>query len=199
MDRRQAQVEIFSHIPKLITQEHNQILMRPVEMQELEVVVKQMARDTAPGPDGFTTNFFQEGWAWLKDDLLTIVENSRKTGGILKAFNATFLALIPKENGTEDPGKFRPIALCNVIYKIITKVIANRLKPILPLLISPEQAGFVEGRQILDGIILVHETIHSLKQSKTPGMLLKLDLSKAYDKLNWNFLEGILRSFGFEE
>ena len=113
--------------------------------------------------------------------------------------NATFLTLIPKEIGSEDPGKFRPIALCNVIYKIITKVIANRLRPLLPILISPEQAGFVEGRQILDGIILVHEVIHSLKQDKTPGMLLKLDLSKAYDKLNWDFLKGILRSFGFEE
>ena len=122
-----------------------------------------MARDKSPGSDGFTTNFFQEGWEWLKDELLAIVESSRKTGRILKAFNATFLTLIPKEQGTEDPGKFRPIALCNVIYKIITKVIANRLRPLLPVLISPEQAGFVEGRQILDGIILVHEAIHSLK------------------------------------
>ena len=86
--------------------------------------------------------------------------------------------------GTEDPRKLRPIALCNVIYKIISKVIANRLKPLLSFIISPEQAGFVEGRQILDGIILVHETIHSLKTTKTPSMLLKLDLSKAYDKLN---------------
>ena len=69
-------------------------------MQELEVAVKQMARDKAPGPDGFTTNFFQEGWEWLKDELLTIVENSRRTRGILKAFNATFLTLIPKEQSS---------------------------------------------------------------------------------------------------
>ena len=188
VDRRQAQSEIFRHIPRIITQEHNQILMRPVEMPELEEVVKQMARDKSPGPDGFTTNFFQEGWEWLKEELLDIVESSRKTRGILKSLNATFLALIPKEHGTEDPRKFRPIALCNVIYKIITKIIANRLRPLLPILISPEQAGFVEGRQILDGIILVHEAIHSLKQNKSAGMLLKLDLSKSYDKLNWDFL-----------
>ena len=103
---------------------------------------------------------------------------------MLKALNATFLALIPKENGTEDPGKLRLIALCNVIYKIISKVIANRLRPLLPFLIYPEQVGFVEGRQIMDGIILVHETIHLVKNGKFQGMLLKLDLSKDYDKLN---------------
>ena len=95
------------------------------------------------------------------------------------------------------PQNLIPIALCNVIYKIISKVIANRLWPLLPFLISPEQAEFVVGRQILDGIILVHETIHSVKIGKILGMLLKLDLSKAYDKLNWKFLAGVLQAFGF--
>jgi len=65
------------------------------------------------------------------------------------------------------------------------------------LLIAPEQSGFVEGRQILDGIILIHEVVHSLKHSNTPGMLVKLDLSKAYDKLNWDFMRSMLRAFGF--
>ena len=127
------------------------------------------------------------------------MEDSRRSGTILISLNSTLLTVIPKESRTEDPSKLRPIALCNVIYKIISKVISNHLKPLLPLIISLEQAGFVEGRQILDGIILVHETIHSLKASRTPGMHLKLDLSKAYDKLNWQFLAGILKAFGFVE
>ena len=76
---------------------------------------------------------------------------------------------------------------------------ANRLKPLLPLLISPEQSGYVEGRQILDGIILAHEVVHSLKSTKNPGMILKLDLSKAFDKLSWFFIEKILLSFGFSQ
>lgn len=137
VDKRQAQAEVLGHIPRIITPKHNQILMRPIDMIKLEEAVRKMAKDKAPGLDGFTTNFFQEGWEWLKDDILDIVENSRKTGGILKAFNATFLTLIPKENGTEGPGKFQPIALCNVIYKIITKVIVNCLRPLLSILISP--------------------------------------------------------------
>ena len=93
----------------------------------------------------------------LKTDVWNIVEKSRLSRRILPTLNATFLTMIPKNEGVDSLNKFRPISLCNVIYKIITKVIANRLKPLFPSLISPEQSGFVEGRQILDGIILVHE------------------------------------------
>ena len=91
--------------------------------------------------------------------------------------------MVPKEDSVASPNKYIPIALCNVIYKIISKVIANRMKKLLPLIISLEKTGYVEGRQILDGIILTHEVIHSLKNNKEPGMLLKIDLSKAFDKL----------------
>ena len=105
-----------------------------------------MALGKAPALDGFTSNFFHFFWDLVKEDVLNIVEESRTKKGVLKAFNATFLTLIPKEVGADTPDKFRPIALSNVIYKIISKVIANRLKPLLPLLISPEQSGFVEGR-----------------------------------------------------
>ena len=90
-----------------------------------------------------------------------------------------FLSLVPKESGADSPDEFRPIALCNVIYKIISKVIANRLKMLLPSLICPKQYGFVEEFQILDGVILVHEVLHSLQSSRQLGMLIKLDITKA--------------------
>jgi len=76
--------------------------------------------------------------------------------------NATFIALIPKEDQPSTPDKYRPIALCNIIYKIVSKIITSKLKLLLPLIISPEQSGYVEGRQIMDSIILTHEIIHSL-------------------------------------
>jgi len=81
------------------------------------------------------------------------VEDSRRGKTILKALNTTFISLIPKQDVAQTPDRFRPIALCNVVYKIISKVVANRLKPLLPTLVSVEQSGYVEGRQILDNII----------------------------------------------
>ena len=81
-----------------------------------------MAQEKAPGPDGFTSNFFHFFWDMIKEEVLAIVEESRKSRGVLKSFNTTFLSLIPKGEGANTPGKFRPIALCNVIYKIVSKV-----------------------------------------------------------------------------
>ena len=107
--------------------------------------------------------------------------------------------MIPKREGADATGQFRPIALCNVIYKIISKVIANMLKTILHFMISLEKYRFVEGRQLLDGIILVHEVIQSLNITNKLGMLIKLDLAKAYDKISWKFMKEILRDFGFNE
>ena len=128
-----------------------------------------------------------------------MVEESWRNGRVLKEFNSTFLTLIPKDQGVDSPSMFRPISLCNVILKIIMKVLANRLKPLLLGLISPEQTGFVEGRKILYGIILTHEMIHSLKKMKMLSMLLKVDLAKAYDKVNSRFLKAILLAFGFKQ
>jgi len=95
------------------------------------------------------------------------------------------------------PNQYRPIVRCNVIYKIIAKVIAMHLKPIMSYIISQEQGGYVEGRKIMDSVILSHEIIHSLKTTSNPGMLIKLDLSKSFDKINWQYMRSLLEAFGF--
>ncbi len=114
---------------------------------------------------------------------------------MLKSLNSTFLALIPKKEGADKLDQFRPIALCNVVFKIITKLIAERLKPFLSSLISTEQGGFVEGRQILDGVVIASEAIHSMANSKEKAMFIKLDMAKAYDRVSWDFLHKILLKF----
>jgi len=159
--------------------------------------VYQLKAGKAPGPDGFTSNFLHNFWDLIKLEVWQVVEESRTLRWMYPGLNATFIALIPKAEESNTPDKYRPIALCNIIYKIISKVIATRLKPLLPLIISSEQSGYVEGRQITDGIILTHEIIHSLKQSKKPGMMLKIDLSKAFDSLSWVYIQKILTAFGF--
>lgn len=165
MDRRHAIEKIIQNVRKIITEEHNELLLHPIMPQEVDAAMHQLEGKTA-GLDGFTTMFFHTFWELIKEEVWLVVEESRTLHWLLPSLNSTFIALVPKEENTRNLDKFRPIALCNVIYKVISKVIANRLKLLLPQLISPEQLGYVEGRQILDGIILMHEIIHSLKHSK---------------------------------
>eukprot|EP00253_Pinus_taeda_P013020 PITA_13020 len=188
---------VTQHIPKLITEDQNQNLLKQVTMQEVEEAMAQLKDGKAPGPDGFTANFFHEFWDLISSEVWDLVEESRSMHWVLPSLNSTFIALVPKSEEANTPEKFWPIALCNVIYKLISKVVANRLKPLLPLLILPEQTGYVEGRQIMDGIILSNEVIHSLKIFKNPGMIMKLDLSKAFDKLSWEYIKQMLLAFGF--
>ena len=117
-----------------------------------------------------------------------------KVGGCT---NSTFLALIPKEANPSSFDRFRPISLCNSSYKILSKLLDNRLKPLLEKLISPPQGGFVKGRHILDNVIQVQEAMHSIFHQKEKGMLIKLDMANAFDRVKHSFIFSVLHSFVF--
>lgn len=120
----------------------------------------------APGRDGFTVEFYQAGSHFLGQDILEVVEESRRHQKVWPGLNSTLLSIIPKSAHSETAQGFRPIALCNVIYKIIATLMAKILKPILSSIISLEQTGFVEGIQIIDVLLVSQEVVHSLKQKK---------------------------------
>jgi hypothetical protein len=147
-DRSEAIQKITQHIPRLVTKKQNIFLNTSITTEEVDQALQEMPSGKAPGPDGFTVEFFKACWEIVQQDVYMVVEGFRRSDSILKALNATMITLISKI-----PDWYRPILLCNVIYKIISKVRTNRLKPLLPSLISQEQAGFVEGRQIMDNII----------------------------------------------
>eukprot|EP00253_Pinus_taeda_P034910 PITA_34910 len=197
-DREHFIKDLTRHIPRLVSREDNLNLNRPVTEEEVSEVLKQMKNGKAPGPDGFNVDFFKACWNIVKQDILNVVEDSKKDKTILKALNTTFISLIPKQELAQTPDRFRPISLCNVVYKIISKVVANRLKPLLPTLVSVEQSGYVEGRQILNNIIQAHEVVHSLTINRKAGMIMQLDIAKYYDKLNWTYIKKILSAFGFD-
>eukprot|EP00253_Pinus_taeda_P007501 PITA_07501 len=167
-------------------------------VEEVSEVINEMHNGKALGPDGFNMDFFKACWNIVKQDILNVVEDSRLNRTILKVLNSSFISLIPKEDNAQTPNKFGPIALCNVIYKIISKVVANRLKPLLPSLVYVGQSSYVQGKQILNNIIQVHEVVHSLTSNRKVGMIMQLDLAKAYDKLNWTYIRRVLIAFGFD-
>jgi len=189
----------LSEIPNLINEEDNQLLNNPVSIREIKKALFNMDLDKAPGPDGFTARFYISCWDIIKRDLYRMIkkaQNCTKLGG---STNSSFLALIPKEKGAKNFNRFRPISLCNTGYKIITKIMANRLKKILPKLIPENQGGFLRGRQILDNIILVQEAIHTSYRKKEKGMVVKLDLASAFDRVKHDFLLAAMRNFGFNQ
>ena len=118
-------------------------------------------------------------------------------GRFVRSLNAMFLVLIPKKGGADDLRDFRPISLVGGIYKLLAEVLANRLKKVINRVVSPAQNSFVEGRQILDVALIANETIDSMLKRNERGVLCKLDLEKAYDHLNWNFLLTVMRKMGF--
>lgn len=126
-------------------------------------------------------------------------KNFKKKGCFVREINHTIFTLIPKKSDCDSMSDYRPISLCNILYKIIAKALATRLKKLLPKLISENQNGFTPGREIADSIILVVEVIHSLHKDKLSGMLLRLDVSKAYDRVVWDFLLHVLKRFGFPQ
>jgi hypothetical protein len=119
-----------------------------------------MHPDKAPSPDGFTARFYQNSWDVIKSDLTKIIRKYQCYARIGEVMNSSFLALIQKERGVTSFDRFRPISLCNTSYKILTKIIANRLKNIFPAIILENQGGFIKGRHIMDNIILVQEALH---------------------------------------
>jgi hypothetical protein len=158
-----------------------------------------MNLDKALGPIGFLAHFYQKCWGIIKNDLIRMIQFVQRINKIGGSTNSTFLALIPKETNPSSFTRFIPISLCNVSYKIISKIIANRLKPFLPSLISPNQGRFVEKRKMVDNIILVQEAIHSSQLRGDKGMAIKIDMANAFDQVRHRFLLAVLTRFDFNE
>ena len=135
-------------------------------------------------------------------DVTNAILDFLQSGQMLKSIKYTHIALIPKVPAPDSMTQFLPINLCNVLYKIISKVLANHLKPILNHVISGSQSAFVPSRLITDNILVAFEALHYLKtkrKGRSTHMAVKLDMSKAYDKVEWNFLRNMMLKLGFND
>ncbi|KAL0288910.1 UNVERIFIED_CONTAM: Retrovirus-related Pol polyprotein from type-2 retrotransposable element R2DM [Sesamum angustifolium] len=182
----------------ILTEEEAYALIRPVTVDDVKTAMFDIEEDKAPGPDGFSSGFYKAAWPIVGEEISKAIMDFFTTGRLLKQVNATVLTLIPKVRTPHSVSDFRPISCCNVIYKVISKILVCRFREILDLLISPSQNAFVPGRLISDNVLLAQELFSGYNQCRLPPRCaLKVDLRKAYDTVEWDFLFATLRLFGF--
>lgn len=187
-------------IPLLVTNEVNAMLTMLPSHQEIKVAVFSLNKDSAPGPDGFGAFFFQHFWDIVKNEVIAAVLQFFTSGWILPGYNSNIIALIPKVPNAISVDQYRPIAMANFKFKIISKILADRLAQIMPSIISKEQMGFIHGRDIKDCICTASEAANLLHNKTFGGNLaLKIDITKAFDTMEWPFLLQVLKQFGFND
>ena len=158
--------EYLNAVAHWITPDMHQILSSKFIADEIKATLFQMRPMKASRPNGMNALFYQKFWHIVGDKVVSAVLDYLNSSVILPDINHTNIVLIPKVKNPKKMSDFRPISLCNVIYKIISKVLANRLKQILPTIISLTQSAFVPGRLITDNILLAYETLHTMHSRK---------------------------------
>lgn len=190
--------EIFEAVTTWVPQMTQHFLSLAFTREEVENTIKAMGPTKAPGPDGMSTLFYQRYWHIIGFDICQLCLGVLNGSGV-----ATFnhlITVIPKVNSPSWVIEFRSISLCNVLCKIISKVLAKRLKKAMPYVISEYQSVFIPNCMILDNVLVAFETVHCLKRKGKMGrrkIILKLDMAKAYDRVQWAFLEHIMRTIDF--
>ena len=179
---------------------HKEMLNKPFTPEEVKIAAFQIRPFKAPGIDGKPGMFYQKYWNIIGNLTTASTLSCLNSGCILKELNKTLITLIPKMDCPRNVSQYRPISLCNVAYKIIVKIIVNRLQPIMGDLISPYQTAFIKGRSISNNIIVSSEVMSTIgKRKSRRGFLeaLKLDMDKAYDRISWNFIKVVMDCMGF--
>ncbi|KAK9289093.1 hypothetical protein L1049_017564 [Liquidambar formosana] len=191
---------VDSIIPQMVTEEENILLTSVPSAEEIRAAIFSMDPHSSPGPDGFNGFFFQTCWEIVSSDVIKAVTIFFEKGFFIPNFNSSFMVLIPKVPNADSLGQFRPIVMANFIFKIIPKILADRLAPIAHWIISPNQTAFIKGRKITENIGLASECLNLLDHKSYGGNVgLKLDIAKTFDTLSWSFLLQVLSKFGFND
>lgn len=168
-----------------------------VRPKEIKSTLWSMKPHKAPGPNRLHAGFFQRFWHTVGGSITKEVLRAFPDRNIPDYLNKIHIVLIPEMQGPEAIVNYRPISLCNLVYKIISKIIVARIRPFLDRLICLYEAAFVRGRRGVDNFIIVQELIHSIGRTKGKNglMVIKIDLEKAYDKIEWSFIREMIFSF----
>ncbi|GLU05147.1 hypothetical protein SLE2022_222630 [Rubroshorea leprosula] len=172
-------------------------LERPFTIEEIEEGLRSCDGSKAPGPDGFNFNFIKFAWSTMKDDFVNFLQEFHRHGRLVKGLNSSFLTLIPKKLNPVQFKEYRPISLIGCLYKLLAKVLANRLKKVMANIISDSQSAFVGGRQLVDSVLILNEAVDEVKRRKQESFIFKADFEKAYDCVDWDFLDWMMDRMGF--
>ncbi|GMI95786.1 hypothetical protein HRI_003247900 [Hibiscus trionum] len=178
----------------------NESLMRDFISEEILLAFRDIDLRKAPGIDGLPSGFFRQHWDTLSADVTQLCLDLLHGSADMASVNQIIIVLIPKIKDPTTMRHLRPICLCSVIYKIVAKVLVNRMKHTIPFCINTNQEAFVQGRNISDNILITHEIIHSINIGQTKSShdaALKLDIEKAFDKVEWSFFENVMNRMGF--
>ncbi|XP_027098892.2 uncharacterized protein [Coffea arabica] len=196
----EAASDMLHLIPPLITTEDNCMFEAAPNIEEVHQVVRAMDGDSAAGPDGFTGKFYTFAWEVIAQDVYNAVLSFFYGAELPRFVTSTSIVLLPKVSNPQDLSQFRPISLCNFFNKLLSRILADRVAGVLPRIISPQQSGFVKGRNISENYLLAQEVVVGIgKKARGGNVVLKLDMSKAYDRVSWLHIIGVLRRFGFGE
>lgn len=194
--------EVVGCVTGRVTEDQNHIMLSAIDKKEVKMAIFSMHPDKSSGPDGISPGFFQKFWSIVEDDVYQLVSKFFSLGKFENNITDTNIVLIPKKHSPTTMMDLRPISLCNVAYKIVSKVLANRLKKVIGSVISESHSAFIPGRLITDNSMISYEVMHYMKR-KIKGnqgwMALKLDMSKAYDRVEWEFLRVMLKKMGFAD
>ena len=199
-----SQVEhIDSHVlqcGEAISSNQASDLIKVVSSEEIKEALFSIGNDKSPGPDGYSALFFKRAWDIIGMQLCDAVKEFFSSGSLLKQINHTLIALVPKSSHANSVCDFRPISCCNVIYKVISKILALRLRPVLGGIIDPAQSAFMEGRSMIENIHLVQELLRKYNRKRiSPRCLIKVDLRKAYDSVSWEFIAEVMTGLKFPD
>jgi hypothetical protein len=172
-------------------------LTKPFSESKVKAAVWDCDSFKSPGPDGVNLGFIKDFWEDMKGDVLRFISEFHRNGKLTKGLNSTFIALIPKVDSPQRLNDFRPISLVGSLYKILAKLLANRLRRVIGSVISETQTAFVKDRQILDGILIANEVVDEARRSKKELLLFKVDFEKAYDSVDWGYLDAVMGKMGF--
>ncbi|GJU30900.1 RNA-directed DNA polymerase, eukaryota [Tanacetum coccineum] len=192
---RRANIDM--RFPKTISEDQSQDLEREVSKQEIKTAVWGCGTDKSPGPDGFSFGFYRHFWPVIEHDVYMAVNHFFIHGEIPPGCNSSFIALIPKVPDANLVKDFRPISLIGSIYKIIAKILSNRLVNVLGDIVNEVQSAFIVERQMLDGPFILNEILQWCTKKKKKTLIFKVDFEKAFDSIRWDFLDDVLKEFGF--